>query len=530
MTLFSITTLGCKINQYESAALSSRLKALGLEQFEAPGIKAGRRPDLVIINTCCVTATAMRKSRQAIRRLVRSAAGSFALVIGCYATYDGRQAGKILACLGLDPGKAFICGHQDDLEKILAELAKRLCGPSDRPPNNARSIILPAPGAPSMKSPEHPANGRRTFQEDIKAKRLLAVKRNPPGMSNLKPVDNFPRRQRAFVKVQDGCDAFCSYCIVPYTRPVVRFRPAEEIVCECENLVRAGYKEIVLSGVFLGAYGQATAIRRKWTPCRHLPELIQKIAGIDGLWRLRLSSLEPLDATDELLAVCRNLPNFAPHFHLPLQSGSPKILRRMNRQYSAAQYRSAADRIRRTFDRPAITTDIIAGFPGETGEDFQQTLEMAEYCGFSKIHAFPFSPINGTAAWNHRGQMPPTHVVKARLAELAQLESRLAISYRAQFVGQTVEAIVEGQNDSDSDAEGVQIETASPAGRGRPANKSKKTRRQRQALTDRYLNVFFDPPEISEIPDLTGSVVSLAIQSLHPDGLAGSFVKKEESK
>lgn len=525
MTLFSITTLGCKINQYESAALFRRLRTMGLTPFDASTARAGRQINLVVINTCCVTATAMQKSRQAIRRQMRATSDPFVLVIGCYATYDGQQAGKILAGLGIDPAKAFICGHHDDLETTLAELAKRLRDSSQCPPNDKSPAIQPGPGVPSMKSPWHPACNRRTFQADIKTRRLQAVKRNLPGISNLKPVDNFPFRQRAFVKVQDGCDAFCSYCIVPYTRPVVRSRPIAEIVAECENLVQAGYREIVLSGVFLGAFGQASAIRRNWTARPQLPELIRKIAEIEGLWRVRLSSLEPMDASDELLAVCRGLPNFAPHFHLPLQSGSPKILRRMNRQYTADQYRRAADRIHRAFDRPAITADIIVGFPGETDEDFRHTLESAEYCGLSKIHAFPFSPIEGTAAWNHRDKIPPPAEVKRHMTELAELENRLAENFRSQFVGQTVEAVVEGLGSSEGgEDDGRPDESQRPTSKAK-SGKSKMRLSQRCAMTDRYLTVFFDQPKISEVDDLTGNIVSLAIQSTHPAGLTGKFVK-----
>jgi len=171
--------------------------------------------------------------------------------------------------------------------------------------------------------------------DSIRARRQAAVKVKSPGTRRLGPIEHFPRHQRAFVKVQDGCDAFCSYCIVPYARANVWSRDADEVVAECRRLVQAGHKEIVLAGVFLGAYGRDTTIRRRWDKRPDaLAGLVRRVADIDGLWRVRLSSLEPGDLTDELLAAAGELPNFAPHFHLPLQSGSPRILSRMNRQYS----------------------------------------------------------------------------------------------------------------------------------------------------------------------------------------------------
>jgi len=194
------------------------------------------------------------------------------------------------------------------------------------------------------------------------------------------------------------------------------------VMDECTNLMGAGHKEIVLAGVFLGAYGRETAIRRRWDgKAAPLIELIRSVAAIDGLWRVRLSSLEPGDLTDDLLALWSDLPNLAPHFHLPLQSGSGRILKSMNRQYTPEQFSQTVRRLREDLDQAAVTTDIIVGFPGESDDDFAQTLDMARESGFAKIHAFPFSAIEGTAAWLRRDEIPPKDVVKDRLARLGKL-------------------------------------------------------------------------------------------------------------
>ena len=312
------------------------------------------------------------------------------------------------------------------------------------------------------------------------------------------PLASFPDRQRAIVKVQDGCDAFCAYCIVPYTRSVVWSRSISQITAECRALVAAGHKEIVLSGVFLGAYGRRTALRRRWGRSEApLIELVRAVAAIEGLWRLRLSSLEPADLTDDLLCLWRELPNLAPHFHLPLQSGSAEILRRMNRQYTPTEYRRTVERLRNALDRPALTTDIIAGFPGESDGDFAETIAVARLAGFSKIHAFPFSAIEGTAAWSRRSEAPPAEVVKARMARLGALEAEMAAAYRRQFVGDVMEGLVERARE----------------GRSQP--------RTRQAMTDRYLTVRFGAPREA---DLTGQVVALRITAVTKTGLLGRLV------
>ncbi len=492
MPVFNITTLGCKVNQYDSCAIASALVRAG---FAHAAVDTADPADVVVVNTCCVTATAMRKSRQAVRRAVRNSPGAVVFVTGCYSDYDADRIRRLLADLHVPPEKTIIAGHHGDPAAHISRLARSF-GPngsdaSATPPDN-RPSRAGALGDDVFMSADIRAGAAATdLHASIRMRREAAVKNNLCGMRKLAGIDRFAARQRAFVKVQDGCDAFCAYCIVPYTRCVVWSRGIEEVVAECRTLVAAGHKEIVLSGVFLGAFGRDTTIRRRWgdEPAK-LPELLERIAGIEGLWRVRLSSLEPGDVTGELLAACRRTANFAPHFHLPLQSGSPRILKRMNRQYTADEYRRTVDSLAAAFDRPAITTDIIVGFPGETDADFAETLAMARFAGFAKIHAFPFSAIAGTAAWTYRNEAPPTDVVKRRMSELAGLEAELAREYRKQFIGETMQGLVENT-------------------RSAGANKHR-------VMTDRYQTVFFDD-ESGRVR--AGDIVSLKITGLRPDGL-----------
>ncbi len=498
MLTYTLTTLGCKVNQYDGCALAAALDAAGMTP--APGATdASTGPDLVAVNTCCVTRTAMRKSRQAIRRAVRSAPGAAVVVVGCYSDYDARRIATLLASLRVPSERCVVAGHHDG---ELAERVTRLVASLDASDRCVGQAADEAGMQASVMGDEESMSAvddARTNtiipnSEIIKANRDRAIKRNLSGTQRLPPIREFSGHQRAFVKVQDGCDAFCAYCIVPYARSVVWSRSAREITDECARLVAAGHKEIVLAGVFLGAYGRSTAIRKRW-PAGPAPliELVRSVAAIEGLWRLRLSSLEPGDLTDDVLDLWRDLPNLAPHVHLPLQSGSDAILKAMNRQYTARQFRQTVARVRDRLDDAAITTDIIVGFPGETDEDFARTLELAGEAGFAKIHAFPFSAIEGTVAWTRRNRAPAPETVKERLTRLGRIEREMAMAYRQRFVGQTMDALVES--------------TVPTPG-------------LRQGMTDRYLTARFAAPA----DDLTGQVVRVQITSATVDGLDGVLV------
>ncbi len=528
MIRFSLTTLGCKANQYDGAALSQFLQDRGATCCDHGPV------DLVVINTCCVTAQAMRKSRQAIRRALAAAPAAAVLVTGCYSDYHAARIEGILDALGVEPRRRAVVGHHGDYAACCRQVLHALSGHVNQAASSSVQVAgtdLAGTGRPTRANgptgrtladhgdPDGAARNdiwmrvdvsRRTEPSDshalsIKSGRQRAVKEKAPGGDALGPLRRFEGHQRAFVKVQDGCDAFCSYCIVPYTRSLVRSRDAQAVVDECRALLAAGHKELVLSGVFLGAYGRDTAIRRRWSggpsPLAHL---VRQVAAIDGLWRLRLSSLEPLDLDEDLLAAWSEGPRLAPHFHLPLQSGSDRVLRRMNRQYSSDQFRRTVDRLRERLDRPALTTDVIVGFPGEEDDDFARTLEVARQAGFAKIHAFPFSAIEGTAAWLMRRDAPPGRIVRERMAELTRLERQLAAAYRRPFVGQTVEALVDGESDC-----GL-----------RTADCGMNDKASFSALTDRYLTVRFAAPAK---PSLMGQVVRLRLDLVTDEGLDGTL-------
>jgi threonylcarbamoyladenosine tRNA methylthiotransferase MtaB len=260
----------------------------------------------------------------------------------------------------------------------------------------------------------------------------------------LPQLSSFKGHTRAFLKVQDGCDGLCSYCIVPKVRPDVQSKPIEEAVAEAKALVAAGHKEIVVTGVNLGAYGRETVRKTPEISNFQFPisNLLTALAQIPGLLRIRVSSLEPGDISEELLDVFCAHKNIMPHIHLSVQSGSSATLKRMCRQYDAKELREKIELIKRRLDRPAITADIIVGFPGETDEDFQQTVELSKWAGFSKIHVFPFSVRAGTAAAKLKGRLP-ADVVKNRAQILRKISDELAFKFREQFIGETCEVLLE---------------------------------------------------------------------------------------
>jgi threonylcarbamoyladenosine tRNA methylthiotransferase MtaB len=266
--------------------------------------------------------------------------------------------------------------------------------------------------------------------------------------------------QRALLKVQDGCDAHCSYCIIPQLRAHLWSKPVDDAVHEAHDLVDAGHVEIVLTGIFLGAYGHSTALRRRHrgqdAPAA-LAHLIDALCHrVRGLRRLRLSSLEPGDLTSDLLRVLKSHPQVVPHLHLPLQSGSDVLLRRMNRQYTRDEFLHLLDTVNAAFDRPALTTDIIVGFPGETDREFQQTLDVVDRARFIHIHAFSYSPRPRTAAARWTRQCVRGPVVNQRIETLRQRAEQHSFAFRQQFLGGEVEVLTERPSASDTDIAGYQ--------------------------------------------------------------------------
>ncbi|HWE02575.1 MAG TPA: MiaB/RimO family radical SAM methylthiotransferase [Tepidisphaeraceae bacterium] len=493
MKTFFVQTLGCKVNHYESDQIAELLQSRGLTPAGADSA------DLRIINTCSVTTQAASQSRQSVRRLHRlavlaqsntaapsdgvfdSPAGAAPLtrvdgsrpriiVTGCWATSNPVEAA---AMAGVDA----VLGHHHDL---AWELDRLLC--------RWQNQTAPAPDAPNTDPQHHLESPRESLgiadngkikadgrvgqiTQDIEPKSGGAVNRFLPNPATEKgspriPVHSAPGggtvslpllgrrqpgRQRAYLKIQDGCDAHCTYCIIPSLRPNLWSKTVEQAVDEARALVDAGHAEIVLTGIFLGAYGQPTALRRRQPrpTAEPLGELIQALCSkVPGLRRLRLSSLEPGDLTPDLIAILRSYPQAVPHFHLPLQSGSDLLLRKMNRQYTRDDFLQMVDGIRAAFDRPALTTDIVVGFPGEDDAEFAETVDLVREAGFIHVHAFPYSPRPGTAAARWTEQFIRGPVVNERIGVLREIAEGQSIAFRKSFIGQTVEVIAERDSDS----------------------------------------------------------------------------------
>ncbi len=334
--------------------------------------------------------------------------GMRTIVTGCFATSDAAEVRRI-------PGVDAVLTHQDDVAGELHALLDEWMGDRGAMPTECSRGI----GAGCSET------GMR-------------------GLPALEAHDS--THQRAFLKIQDGCDAHCTYCIIPRLRGGVWSKPIERAVDEARRLVGAGHVEIILTGIFLGAYGQTTARRDRRGPAAHHPlsGLVESLCReVPGLARLRLSSLEPGDLDDELLSTLASQEQVVPHFHLPLQSGSDRILARMNRQYRRGHYVEMIERVRRTWDRPAITTDVIVGFPGETDADFAATMEVVDAAKIIHVHAFGFSPREKTPAARWARDVPSPRIVAERIAALTDRAAVLSAEFRRGFVGETVGVIVE---------------------------------------------------------------------------------------
>ena len=406
MKTFAINTLGCKVNQYESQQIRQLLTSFGLKP--APRSQCA---DLVVVNTCCVTHIASAKSRQSIRKAQKTAKNATVLVAGCLPEGPADELKNIA-------GNVHIVSRKKELVATLRDL---VAGGNTESTPACPNI---APGAVKIK--DKTANLGDT---------------NPPA---LPAITSFSGQTRAFLKIQDGCDAFCTYCIIPKIRTKVCNKHVKTVLAEAGALTRNGHKEIVLTGIFLGAYGQHTARRRHWDPARldSLADLLDKTAQTPHLERLRLSSLEPADVTDRLIDVICSHENIALHLHLPLQSGSDRTLKRMCRQYRIADFRKSIEKLKSRLDRPAITTDIIVGFPGETDDDFAATVEIIKEVAFSKTHVFSFSPRKGTPAARMQPAVPP-ELIKERSQILHELDRTLQQQFRQQFIGEEVSIIIE---------------------------------------------------------------------------------------
>ena len=380
-------TLGCKVNQYETQALEQLLTQRGhtLVPFEGEA-------DAYIINTCSVTAVSDKKSRQIIRRTRKTAPDALIAVCGCYPQT-----------------------HPQDMEELSIDLVS---GTGDR---TGFVNLLERTWAE-----RHPV----TALDDAMKRRTFEVL----------PAGGLEGRTRAMLKVEDGCVNFCTYCIIPYARGPIRSLPLEEARAQAARLAVEGYRELVLTGIEISSWGH------EFRDGTSLIDLIEAVCAAAPDCRVRLGSLEPRTITEDFCRRASRLPNLCPHFHLSMQSGCDAVLKRMNRKYDTARYYEGVALLRRWFDRPGVTTDLIVGFPGETEEEFQETLAFIQKCAFSAMHIFPYSKRPGTPAAKMPGQVLKA-VKEDRAHRAAAVAARMERTYLDQWVGETVPVLFEEERE-----------------------------------------------------------------------------------
>ena len=392
----ALHNLGCKVNAYETEAMQELLEQNG---YEIVPFQEGA--DIYIINTCTVTNMADRKSRQMIHRAKKMNPDAIVVAAGCYVQAQ-ENSDKIDECIDIVIGN----NKKQNLIEILEEYEQK----------------------------RKEADGVFVQQEVIDINHTKEYEELH--------LTRTAEHTRAYIKVQDGCNQFCTYCIIPYMRGRVRSRRKEEVVEEVSALAANGYKEVVLTGIHLSSYG--VDFEEKET----LLSLIQAVHAIEGIERIRLGSLEPRIITEEFASALSALPKICPHFHLSLQSGCEETLKRMNRRYSAEEYFEKCMLLRKYFENPALTTDIIVGFPGETEEEFEESRAFVEKVNFYETHIFKYSKRQGTKAAVMPNQVPEPEKTK-RSNTLLALDERNRKAYEEQFAGKETEILVEEQMEKD---------------------------------------------------------------------------------
>ncbi len=376
-------TFGCKVNQYETENLRQKLSVLGYEAAQDM-----ESADIFIVNTCTVTAQSDRKLRQTLHKMKKASPSAVTVLTGCFSQAFSDKAEQMSEC------------------DIVTGTSKS----------------------------EIPTLLERFLQEH---KRIVSVAKHEKGEC-FEPMTNQPSglKTRAFVKIQDGCDQYCTYCVIPYARGHIRSKPLGDIRSEIAALAQGGYREIVLTGINLCCYGKDLAEDVR------LVDAVEAACTVSGIERVRLSSMEPEMILDEDIERLRRLPNLCPQFHLSLQSGCDKTLRRMNRKYTCDEYQTLCEKLRKAFDDCVITTDIMVGFAGETDEDFAQTVSFAKKIGFEKVHIFPYSVRKGTAAEKF-GEQIGKSVKEQRAKELEAVCSQLRREFLSSNVGKTADVLFE---------------------------------------------------------------------------------------
>ena len=385
MSKVAIHSLGCKVNSYEAESMEQLLKKAG---FEIVPFEEDVLADIYIINTCSVTNIADRKSRQMLHKAKKMNPDAIVIAAGCYVNADAKKAAA-------DNSVDIILGNNNKIN--IVDVIKQYSSDHD---NN--SLVC-------------------NISEEAEYESLS--------------IDEVNEHTRAYIKIQDGCNQFCSYCIIPYTRGRIRSRELDDIVDEVKKLVDKGYKEVVLTGIHLSSYGVDNGKGS-------LMEVIVELSKIDKLERIRLGSLEPRVITDEFASTISKIDKVCPHFHLSLQSGCDTVLKRMNRKYDSHEYYDKCMLLRKYFDNPAITTDVIVGFPGETDEEFNITHNFLEKVAFYEVHVFKYSRRKGTVADKMPDQIDEK--IKAERSNiLLNLTSEMKLNYIREHIGRSERVLVE---------------------------------------------------------------------------------------
>lgn len=382
----AIKTLGCKVNTYESESIWQMFQEEGYER-----VMPDEFADVYVINTCTVTNSGDRKSRQAVRKMIRQNPDAITVVIGCYAQMAPEE---IEAIEGVD----IVLGTQGR-EKLL-DYVKNY--------QNERAPIT-------------------NVGNIIEQKKFEGLE-----------ISGFESQTRAFLKIQEGCNNFCSFCIIPWARGLMRSQEPEQVISQIKTLVSKGVKEVVLTGIHTAGYGEDFEDY-------NFADLLRDIDQIEGLERIRISSIEISQITEEVLEVMRNSTKLAEHLHVPIQAGHDAVLKDMRRHYTIAEFSAKVNELRAIFPSISLTTDIIVGFPGETDEMFEATKQNLAAIGFNELHVFPYSKRNGTPAAKMTNQVADD-VKKSRVHELIELNSKLASDYANQFEGDIVSVLVERKN------------------------------------------------------------------------------------
>lgn len=436
-----ITTLGCKVNQFESAAFKTGFKERGMAV-----VSKNEGADLIVVNTCAVTAAAGAQSRQTIRQALRRNPSADIIITGCYAEIAAKELSDEKELQGR--GYSLIGNSKKD--QLVASVLSKDSG--------TQEIIMGAIGG---------------------AKEICRL-----------PVRRFGERSRAYLRVQDGCESFCTYCIVPYTRGPSRSLPIDEVVEQARIFTDEGHKEIVLTGIHLGYYGKDLAGKDD------LLSLLDKLTLATPKTSYRISSLEPQEINESLLDLMQERKNIQPHLHIPLQSGNDEILARMNRRYTIDQFRNVIKLCHERLPDAAIGIDILAGFPGETDKHFDAAKLFLQSLYFSYLHVFPYSIRPGTVAANFKEQVPK-NIKDSRVAQLRSISDEKKIAFYQSQLSQIRPVLVEGRRGSDGLLKG---------------------------FTDNYISVHFDGPD-----SLLNSITSVRLLLLKDNNVIGERVIHHEN-